>query len=211
LRYGGRRDDPNSARHPEVRQAFNSPFWPFIVATTSAGQEGIDFHWWCSAVVHWNTPANPVDFEQREGRVHRFGGHAIRRNVAARHRAAGLRGSDDDVWRVMYDAARAESDAHGDFAPYWVYPGKAKIERHVLPYPLSRDTARLEQLQRDLALYRLAFGQPRQEDMLELLHRNGVTADEVAAAALDLRPMGQPASSATVDSRVELHDQGVGT
>lgn len=188
LRYGGRRDDPNSARHPEVRQAFNSPFWPFIVATTSAGQEGIDFHWWCSAVVHWNTPANPVDFEQREGRVHRFGGHAIRRNVAARHRAAGLRGIDDDVWRIMYDAARAESDAHGDFAPYWVYPGKAKIERHVLPYPLSRDTARLEQLQRDLALYRLAFGQPRQEDMLELLRRNGVSADEVAAAALDLRP-----------------------
>jgi hypothetical protein len=188
LRYGGRRDDPNSARHPEVRQAFNSPFWPFIVATTSAGQEGIDFHWWCSAVVHWNTPANPVDFEQREGRIHRFGGHAIRRNVAAKHRAAGLRGMDDDVWRVMYDAARAESDAHGDFAPYWVYPGKAMIERHVLPYPLSRDSARLEQLQRDLALYRLAFGQPRQEDMLELLRRNGVSADEVAAAALDLRP-----------------------
>jgi hypothetical protein len=93
LRYGGRRDDPNSARHPEVRQAFNSSFWPFIVATTSAGQEGIDFHWWCSAVVHWNTPANPMDFEQREGRVHRFGGHAIRRNVAARHRGAALRGS----------------------------------------------------------------------------------------------------------------------
>jgi hypothetical protein len=88
----------------------------------------------------------------------------------------------------MYDAARAESDAHGDFAPYWVYPGKAKIERHVLPYPLSRDSARLEQLKRDLALYRLAFGQPRQEDMLELLRRNGVTADEVAAAALDLCP-----------------------
>ena len=185
---GGRRDDPNSARHPEVRQAFNSPFWPFIVATTSAGQEGIDFHWWCSAVVHWNTPANPVDFEQREGRVHRFGGHAIRRNVADRHRADGLRGGDDDVWREMYDAARAASDEHGDFSPYWVYPGAAKIERHVLPYPLSRDGARLEQLQRDLALYRLAFGQPRQEDMLELLRRNGVADREAASYVLDLRP-----------------------
>ena len=27
----------------------------------------------------------------------------------------------------------------GDFAPYWVYPGDAKIERHLLPYPLSRN------------------------------------------------------------------------
>jgi hypothetical protein len=171
-----------------VRQAFNSPFWPFIVATTSVGQEGIDFHWRCSAVVHWNTPANPVDFEQRGGRVHRFGGHAIRRNVAARRRTAVLRGSDGDVWRVMYATARAESDEHGDFAPYWVYPGPAKIEPHVLPYPLSRDGARLEQLLRDLALYRLAFGQPRQEDMLELLRRNGVTDGEAAASVLDLRP-----------------------
>jgi hypothetical protein len=69
-----------------------------------------------------------------------------------------------------------------------VYPGPAKIERHVLPYPLSRDDARLEQLKRDLALYRLAFGQPRQEDMLELLRRNGVSEGEAAASALDLRP-----------------------
>jgi hypothetical protein len=195
LRYGGRRDDPDSARHPEVRQAFNSPFWPFIVVTTSAGQEGIDFHWWCSAVVHWNLRANPVDFEQREGRVHRFGGHAIRRNVAAGHRAAGLRAGDDDVWRAMYDAARAESEEHGDFAPYWVYAGPAMIERHVLPYPLSKDGPRLEQMKNDLALYRLAFGQPRQEDMLELIRRHGATESIADVAALDLRPhRGEPSS-----------------
>jgi hypothetical protein len=53
---------------------------------------------------------------------------------------------------------------------------------------LSRDVPRIEQLQNDLALYRLAFGQPRQEDMLELLRRNGVTAVEAATSALDLRP-----------------------
>src|SRR5205085_10113379 len=122
-------------RQQDVRSAFNSPFWPFVLTTTSAGQEGIDFHWWCSAIVHWNTPANPVDFEQREGRVHRFGGHAVRRNVAANHRTAALASGDSDVWRAAYDAARAESGSLGDFAPYWVYPGVAKIERHVMPYP----------------------------------------------------------------------------
>jgi hypothetical protein len=196
LRYGGRHDE-QSARPPEIRNAFNSPFWPFVVTTTSAGQEGIDFHWWCSAVVHWNTPANPVDFEQREGRVHRFCGHAIRRNVAARHRADAMRRGGGDVWRIMYDAARAASTEHGDFAPYWVYPGPAKVERHVLPYPLSRDGLRLAQLKDDLALYRLAFGQPRQEDMLELLRRRGVTGHQVASA-LDLRPGGRSHSSGSL-------------
>ena len=72
----GRRGDREDARQPEVRQAFNSPFWPFVLASTSVGQEGMDFHWWCHAVFHWNTPANPVDFEQREGRVDRYRGHA---------------------------------------------------------------------------------------------------------------------------------------
>lgn len=187
MRYGGRRNEVDDVRAPEVRNAFNSPFWPFVLTTTSVGQEGIDFHWWCSTVVHWNTPANPVDFEQREGRVHRFGGHAVRRNVAARHRVAALT-ADTEVWAAAYDAARRDSGDLGDFAPYWVYPGPAKIERVVLPYPVSRDTGRYERLCRDLALYRLAFGQPRQEDMLDLLRRAGTTAEQADDLALSLRP-----------------------
>ncbi|MER7273453.1 helicase-related protein [Dactylosporangium sp. NPDC000244] len=190
LRYGGRGEEQAQVeRKIAVRQAFNSPFWPFVVATTSAGQEGIDFHQWCSAVVHWNTPPNPVDFEQREGRVHRFGGHAVRRNIAEHNRAAALSSDERDVWKSAYDAARTDSGALGDFAPYWVYGGKAKIERHVLPYPLSRDEARLERLKADLAHYRLAFGQPRQEDLLALLRRTAKDGTP-PPDALDLRPYG---------------------
>ena len=36
-----------------MREAFNSPFWPFVLATTSVGQEGLDFHQYCHAVVHF--------------------------------------------------------------------------------------------------------------------------------------------------------------
>ncbi|MDZ5446070.1 helicase-related protein [Micromonospora sp. 4G57] len=188
LRYGGRGEEQSQVNRKEtVRRAFNSPFWPFVVATTSAGQEGIDFHQWCSAVVHWNTPANPVDFEQREGRVHRFGGHAVRRNVAAAHRTEALRSPEPDVWKALYDAARAVSGELGDFAPYWVFPGPAKIERHILPYPLSRDQAKLDRLKSDLVMYRLAFGQPRQEDLLNLLRRRETGAAGVPDI-LDLRP-----------------------
>ncbi|WP_138732037.1 C-terminal helicase domain-containing protein [Modestobacter excelsi] len=192
LRYGSARGtaadaaEGVQARQQDVRSAFNSPFWPFVLATTSAGQEGIDFHWWCSAIVHWNTPANPVDFEQREGRVHRFGGHAVRRNVAAAHREEALSSEASDPWKAAYDAANEATREQGDFAPYWVYGGDAKIERHVYPYALSLDGPRYDRLKRDLALYRLAFGQPRQEDLLKLLDRR--SDEEIDATdVIDLR------------------------
>jgi hypothetical protein len=189
LRYGAGRNektdsDDHAARKPQVRAAFNSPFWPFVLATTSAGQEGIDFHWWCHSVVHWNTPSNPVDFEQREGRVNRFGGHAVRRNVANAHRDDALRSADPDPWKVAYDAATSSYPEFGDFSPYWVYPGPHAVERHLLPYPLSRDRPRAESLKRDLALYRLALGQPRQDDLLSNLAHQSAEAQR----PLDLRP-----------------------
>ncbi|CCQ15623.1 Helicase domain protein [Rhodococcus sp. AW25M09] len=187
LRYGGGNTD-EIVRQPDVRRSFNSPFWPFVLASTSVGQEGIDFHWWCSAITHWNTPANPVDFEQREGRIDRFGGHAVRRNLAHRHGAAML--ATSNPWRAAYELGKDEQAALGDFAPYWVYPGPAKIERHLSPYPLSVDVARLERLKSDLALYRLTFGQPRQEDMLALLRKRGLEAkpEVLAEMRIDLSP-----------------------
>ena len=73
MRFGDQdaEDSAEPTRADQVRSAFNSPFWPFVLATTSVGQEGLDFHSYCHAVVHWNLPSNPVDLEQREGRVHR--------------------------------------------------------------------------------------------------------------------------------------------
>ena len=45
----------------------------------------------------------------------------------------------------------------------------ARIERYVPALALSRDRARADALQRSVALYRLAFGQPRQDDLLAYL------------------------------------------
>ncbi|GII25699.1 helicase [Planosporangium mesophilum] len=190
LRFGNKRQTDEGGRHSEVRQSFNSPFWPFVLATTSVGQEGIDFHWWSHAVTHWNTPANPVDFEQREGRVHRYAGHAVRRNITHRHRKSILTSEDPNPWAAAYAAATDETANLGDFAPHWIYPGPARIERHIAPYPLSGDIARLERLKRDVALYRLTFGQPRQEDMIELLRRraDGEAGDHLQDMRIDLTP-----------------------
>ena len=191
LRFGSARHVQDESRLPEVRAAFNSPFWPFVLATTSVGQEGIDFHWWCHSIVHWNLPANPVDFEQREGRVDRYKGHAIRKNVASAHRLAALAPEVTDPWDAVFEAAAAE-DHHGlgDLTPYWIYAGDAHLQRCIMTLPLSRDEERWARLQDSLALYRLAFGQPRQEDMLAALERRGVTADgeRIAELKFDLRP-----------------------
>ena len=191
LRFGSTRHSQDEARLPEVRAAFNSPFWPFVLATTSVGQEGIDFHWWCHSVVHWNIPANPVDFEQREGRVDRYKGHAIRKNVAAAHRSAALVKGVTDPWKTLFEAAAAEDDhGLGGLTPFWIYPGDAQLQRRIMALPLSRDQERWAQLQESLALYRLAFGQPRQEDMLAALQRRGIAGrpERMAEIRIDLRP-----------------------
>lgn len=189
LRYGARQATAEGdARQPEVRAAFNSPFWPFVLASTSVGQEGIDFHWWCHAVFHWNTPANPVDFEQREGRVDRFRGHAVRKNIASRHGRAVLLSEAQNPWAQAYAAATDLRDEYGDFTPDWVYPGPSRVERHVAPLAFSTDGKRYDRVKRDVALYRLAFGQPRQEDLVNALRERDLNEGELTSLRIDLTP-----------------------
>ena len=185
-------DEGGEARIEAVSKAFNSPFWPFVLASTSIGQEGLDFHLWCHAVVHWNLPSNPVDLEQREGRVHRYKGHAVRRNIATtlgpglldEGLAAGA-----DPWSELFDLAVAARGADDDeMVPYWVFDrGTARIERLVPIMPFSREEAALPKLRKTLAAYRLAFGQPRQEELIELMGKN-FTKEDLERLRIDLRP-----------------------
>lgn len=39
-------------RTQNIRKAFNSPFRPFVLSTTSVGQEGLDFHLYARKIVH---------------------------------------------------------------------------------------------------------------------------------------------------------------
>ncbi len=175
-----------------VRRAFNSPFWPFVLTTTSVGQEGLDFHPYCHSVIHWNLPTNPVDLEQREGRVHRYKGHAVRRNVATANASAVLAGESIDPWEELFERAQANKPAgSSDIIPFWVHTGAAKIERRVLALPSSREHEQAQRLLRSLTLYRMVFGQPRQEDLLRFLMEN-VPAKELddilAATRISLAP-----------------------
>lgn len=188
LRYGSLDQDTEDLRLPQVRAAFNSPFWPFVLASTSVGQEGVDFHWWCHSLVHWNLPSNPVDYEQREGRIDRFRGHAIRKNIAYYFRDMRI-GTNSNAWVELLEAA--ESLPKGDFGdlfPSWEFPGPTMIERSVYALPLSKEIARWRQLQQLIALYRLAFGQPRQEDFVQLLASRNIDPSYAESQQLTLEP-----------------------
>ena len=202
IRFGDQsiEGEKRQQRAQQASQAFNSPFWPFVLTTTSIGQEGLDFHLYSHAVVHWNIPSNPVDFEQREGRVHRYKGHAIRKNVAAVHGAAAFEKPGGDPWEAMF-AAAASSCADGDISPYWVFNeagASARIERYVPVLPLSSDASKLARLLKDVAAYRLSFGQPRQEELLNFLEGR-IPAAELEAIVqrirVDLTPPEPTASS----------------
>jgi hypothetical protein len=173
LRFGKEKADEggDETREDQVRAAFNSPFWPFVLATTSIGQEGLDFHQYCHAIVHWNLPTNPVDLEQREGRIHRYKGHAIRKNVATRY-GLPIASAGVDPWTHLFNQALCDCAASGsEIEPFWVFPipDGATIERHVPVLPTSTDEQRLTFLRRAVSLYRLVFGQLRQEDMMRFL------------------------------------------
>lgn len=181
--------EKDTDRKRKVRNAFNSPFRPFVLATTSIGQEGLDFHNYCRRIVHWNLPANPIDLEQREGRINRFECLAIRQNVALRYGDGPFR---RDIWREMFDrAAQKERGADSsDLIPYWGLvekPDMVKIERIVPMYPFSRDSISYERLIKILSLYRLTLGQARQEELLQYLFQHE-SEDRLRELFINLSP-----------------------
>ncbi len=194
IRYGeGKNEDGEITREGQVRTAFNSPFRPFILTTTSVGQEGLDFHQYCHAIFHWNLPSNPVDLEQREGRIHRYKSHVIRKNLARHYGLTPANVSLNDVWKTLFDLAVKDrhSDAN-DLIPYWIFETKNgfTIERHIPLIPLCREEGQIMDLKKTLTLYRMVFGQPRQEDLANFLKRevSGQGYEDILKFRINLSP-----------------------
>jgi hypothetical protein len=154
-----------------LRVAFNSPFRPHALITTSIGQEGLDFHVWCHQVVHWDLPSSPVDLEQRDGRVDRYGGLAVRRALASRPSPLPR---DASPWRQI---AESQSERAQGLSPWWICPG-AQVRRTIFVAPFSRVSEDLESLREQLSLYRLALGQADQEALMHALQRRVAEASE---------------------------------
>lgn len=198
-------DEQGERRSANIRQAFQSPFYPFVVATTSVGQEGLDFHWYCRKIVHWNLPSNPQDLEQREGRINRYKCLAIRRNLTHRY-------PHIYDWEELFEKANADvrdefGNRYSEIVPNWCLPtewiksregygekeesGIEWIERIVSQYPMSSDINRYRRLSDMLALYRLTLGQPRQEELLEMLEKHHLSEEQIAALLFNLSPIAR--------------------
>ena len=163
-----------SGRQINIRQAFNSPFRPFVLATTSIGQEGLDFHLYCRKIFHWNLPANAIDIEQREGRINRYKGLVIRQNLVNKYRKLVKLTEKETAWtEIFHIAERQEGRGKGicELVPFWHTEPveQIRIERFVPLYSFSRDIEKYKDLQRILAYYRITFGQPRQEELVMAL------------------------------------------
>ena len=125
-----RTEDEKTLSQDVVRAAFNSPFRPFVLASTSIGQEGLDFHPWCRRLVHWDLPGNPVDLEQREEAA--CTGTRAMRCAATWWMHMDLKrcrigGQGDDIWSLLFGLAEEAASsvwgaATAGLEPYWIAP-----------------------------------------------------------------------------------------
>jgi hypothetical protein len=192
----GEVNDASSSRE-SARVGFNSPFWPMVLATTSIGQEGLDFHLYCKDVYHWNLPNNPVAFEQREGRINRFNALMVRKNLVANQPLPDVR-QDEHLWVRYFEEAPKycmPNDRYNlGLSPHWIYTPKTAtretaFQRHIMDVRHSNDRAQYDLLMADLTNYRLALGQPDQAGFLKKVRDNRyLAAADLRGLTLNLFP-----------------------
>ncbi len=83
--------------------------------------------------------------------------------------------------------------------PFWYLPlndihfkdiKAEKIERIVPMYPMSEDESRYGRLIKVLSLYRLTMGQPRQEELLQMLDGK-ISPEQIKRLLFDLCPFSR--------------------
>ena len=85
---------------------------------------------------------------------------------------------------------------NSEMIPYWYLPMDnehfseievEKIERIVPMYPMSEDISRYKRLINVLSLYRLTMGQPRQEELIQML-ADKISPEDIKHLLFDLCP-----------------------
>ncbi len=173
--------------------AFNSPFPPFVLTTTSTGQEGLDMHRYCRRLVHWNLPNSPLSLEQREGRIDRYLSLGVRTNIAKLSFPPNDQSSTSSLsnpWELLVQAATDQTAKHSSvLAPLWHFGEGQPIKAIAFNVPFSREETAWVQLLEEASWYRLVLGQPDPHALLEKLS-NGSESNlrEIAGIRLDLAP-----------------------
>ncbi|MBD3676836.1 MAG: hypothetical protein HUJ27_00350 [Rhodobacteraceae bacterium] len=179
-------------RSDTLRRAFNSPFWPHILCTTSIGQEGLDFHQWCRRIVHWDLPRDPVDFEQREGRIARYGSLAVRQSLAGTYGQEALANTTvGSPFSKLLALAGEQSSGPTGLERWWL-PERGKPVSVTFDWSFSLRSKRKEEMLEELLYYRLALGQPNPEDFMAMLKRTGAHEGNPRELAINLSAISRP-------------------
>ena len=140
--------------------------------------------------MHWNLPGNPIDIEQREGRINRYKCLAIRQNLSEKYQDITF---VEDVWSELFQAAaRDKKEGQSELVPYWCSDDNqfVKIERFFPEYPISKDEYNYKRMIKIIGLYRFTLGQPRQAELIEHYCNEypGDTIDELNKLYMNLSP-----------------------
>lgn len=142
----------------DCRTAFNTPFLPFVLMTTSIGTEGLDFHLYCNRLAHYTLPQSVVELEQKNGRIDR------RRSLAQRRwwAAPGAKFRLDHHKDEMYDRS-------GGLVPDWD-AGENQLHYYFFYEEYSHEHDELDALFEEQRTYRHALGVNKElvPDLLDL-------------------------------------------
>ena len=155
----------NTVRRLEyIRDRFQSPFYPFVLAASETAQEGVNLHNYCRTIVHWSVPSNLNSLVQEEGRVNRRGSWIQRKQMAylLNHtKNPLLKLNWQKGWPAVFEAKTAAalcesnglslSPHQGGLFPLWYLPmpegeDVPRLQRMLLCLPLSRESGEYETL-----------------------------------------------------------------
>ncbi|WP_239024888.1 DEAD/DEAH box helicase [Sphingomonas corticis] len=183
-------------RSDTLRRAFNSPFWPHVLCTTSVGQEGLDFHLWCRRIVHWDLPSDPVDFEQREGRIARYASLAVRKSLGDIHGAEALARTTAGSPFSELLAVASEQEAGRTGLERWWLPERGKPLSVSFDWRFSLRSRRRDEMLEELLYYRLALGQPDPDAFVAMLRKVGAHEGNPRELAINLAAVSRPVAPA---------------
>ena len=96
----------------------------------------------------------------------------IRQNIVKKY-IDNINFESNNIWSDLFSIAEkdAKKEKKNDMIPFWHLNNDMgiNIERNVPLHPFSKDIKKYENLKKILAIYRLTFGQPRQEELVEAL------------------------------------------
>ena len=153
-------NDHNDKGAEKVMNAFNSPFYPFVLAVTDTAKEGLNFHTYCRRLIHLNIPDRPAVLIQREGRVDRYHSLVLRQRLANFAKLKGYKIDNwDEAWKWMKN--NCFSLNQNGMKPDWYIDGKdgdPKIEKYYLVNSGTDDPIKQKDIEHDAALYKRMLG-----------------------------------------------------